>query len=663
VFKKIDITKFALFNDFIWNRDRGIKDNEIFKKVNIIYGRNYSGKTTLSRLFRCIEKNEIHHNYSNADFSIELSAGNKLSQQDIGNVENNIKIRVYNTDFIKDNLSFLHRDDGKIEPFTLLGSYNVELGEKIKDIDEALGKENDSNGLLFSVKKTIENHRRHTKLINNHNDALENLLKEKARKIKIDGVTFNVSNYTITQIKQDIVNITEKNILSEQEIAQIKILIKEDAKADIQKLPESKPKFSEFYENSKNLLTKEVKPSQELTDLINNKILQEWVRQGIEQHKNKEICSFCGNPIPQDLWNKLDAHFNKESETLRNDINEQIKILQSAKQHIDTYSLPNKYAFYESLHTSYDAIIELWHPVKASYADNLAHLIEPLQKREKDIFTVQPVIELEDVSEKILELFKELNKLIYIHNKKSSTLSLDQKKARNDLRLSVVANFLKDIDYKNKTNEINNLKAELPALKMKEENEVSEISTLKEHKRKLEAQAKDESKGAELVNTHLTRFFGCDGLQLVAEKISDSPVTRFKIIRDGVEANNLSEGECSLIAFCYFIAKIEDELNNHELIVYIDDPISSLDSNHIYFMFSLIDSVIAQPKRYTQLFISTHNLDFLKYLQRISVPTDSSGKKDIAHFLIQKEQKLNDKRSRLITMPDYIKKYSTEFNY
>jgi len=47
----------------------------------------------------------------------------------------------------------------------------------------------------------------------------------------------------------------------------------------------------------------------------------------------------------------------------------------------------------------------------------------------------------------------------------------------------------------------------------------------------------------------------------------------------------------------------------------IDDPISSLDSNHVFFVFSLIDSIIAKPKKYTQLFISTHNLDFLKYIK------------------------------------------------
>lgn len=138
----------------------------------------------------------------------------------------------------------------------------------------------------------------------------------------------------------------------------------------------------------------------------------------------------------------------------------------------------------------------------------------------------------------------------------------------------------------------------------------------------------------------------------------------FTINRDGNAAKNLSEGECSLISFCYFIARMEDEmkddLNKEKLIIYIDDPISSLDSNHIFFMFSLIETVIAKPQKYGQLFLSTHNLDFLKYLKRITKPDSNGG---IEHYLVERKQKLSDKRIFLIQMPTHIKNYVTEFNY
>src|SRR5690606_5191014 len=195
----------------------------------------------------------------------------------------------------------------------------------------------------------------------------------------------------------------------------------------------------------------------------------------------------------------------------------------------------------------------------------------------------------------------------------------------------------------------------------------NEIDALMENKTKLEAQAKDESRGAELVNHHLSHFFGHNELRLMAE--GEGPNVRFKVQRDGTEANNLSEGESSLISFCYFVAKIEDELKNDlngsNLIIYIDDPISSLDGNHIFFMYSLIESIIAGPKKYGQLFISTHNLDFLKYLRRLTCPKwklhpDSAEKPDVKHFII-------DRRNRSYTTlrfaPNYLKNYITEFNF
>ena len=69
MFTKIKkIGNFAVFDGFDWNavvRDQGNNVAE-FKEINIIYGRNYSGKTTLSRIFHSLEKGELHEKYPNA---------------------------------------------------------------------------------------------------------------------------------------------------------------------------------------------------------------------------------------------------------------------------------------------------------------------------------------------------------------------------------------------------------------------------------------------------------------------------------------------------------------------------------------------------------------------------------------------------------------------
>ena len=137
--------------------------------------------------------------------------------------------------------------------------------------------------------------------------------------------------------------------------------------------------------------------------------------------------------------------------------------------------------------------------------------------------------------------------------------------------------------------------------------------------------------------------------------------------RSGEYAKNLSEGERSLLAFCYFIAMMDDELNGpgaDKMVIVIDDPISSLDSSHIFFMFSLIESVIAMRMNYGQLFISTHNLDFLKYLKRITIPKTPDGKKSVSWYQIEKLRRGDDDYKSLIKpMPNYLEKYVTEYNF
>lgn len=107
----------------------------------------------------------------------------------------------------------------------------------------------------------------------------------------------------------------------------------------------------------------------------------------------------------------------------------------------------------------------------------------------------------------------------------------------------------------------------------------------------------------------------------------------------------MSEGECSLISFSYFLAIIKDYKESNNLILWIDDPISSL------------DKIIIEHK-YNQIFISTHNLDFLKYLKRLK-----KEKSKVEYFLVEREMKQDKITSKIKKMPNYLKEYVTEFHY
>jgi len=73
--------------------------------------------------------------------------------------------------------------------------------------------------------------------------------------------------------------------------------------------------------------------------------------------------------------------------------------------------------------------------------------------------------------------------------------------------------------------------------------------------------------------------------------------------------------------------------------------------NHIFFVYSLINAKIATPEkceaggeqkeqdRYKQLFISTHNLDFMKYLKRLP---GVRNKNKSEHLIINRRDKVSD---------------------
>ena len=150
---KIDIERFGLFSNYYWKQHIGTENNQIFNKMNIIYGRNYSGKTTLSRIFRCIEMKQLPNNYHNGIFTITTDNSTITNM----NLVCSDKVRVYNTDFVKENLSWLSNEEGDIKPFTLLGSNNVNAEKRITEINEELGGIDEKKGLLYRMRQIEEN--------------------------------------------------------------------------------------------------------------------------------------------------------------------------------------------------------------------------------------------------------------------------------------------------------------------------------------------------------------------------------------------------------------------------------------------------------------------------------------------------------------------------
>lgn len=672
MFSQININSFGSFSGLNWRKSLRDGENTVqdFKRLNILYGRNYSGKTTLSRIFRALETGHIPPNYLGSTFSVQGNKG-EVTQSSI--TKHGYDVRVYNRDFVSDNLSFLINQaiGGEIKTFAIVGEKNKEIEDAIASIQTTLGSIESKAGLRHEL-DTKKKQRDRTKYSHdNAFNALENKLRSHANEKIKQNRTYGTAIYNIDSIKKDIATVKRLRftpLITEEQATKINLL-KQEALPDITETVSIKLQIDSIKKVAEELLSRSIKPTLAIQELLNETVLQAWVKQGIPLHKNnRDTCAFCRQNLPHDVWQVLDSHFNEESSELETSIDLCLTSIDCEIQTIANVLPLSGDKFYAEEKFIFDVNKKSLADCLKVYEQDLDALKTALDSRKNSLFKPVEMPVCKHDSTAMQKVADDINDLICKSNSRTKSLEKDKSVAREALRLTDVASFIGDIAYDSELVRITSLKTEAETANTVYTKAEAEIVKLDLDVTRLQGQQKDERKGAERVNSLLNHFFGHDGIKLEAKGNADNNAVKFEVTRDGRSAYNLSEGECSLIAFCYFIAKLEDpDSKGRDLIIYIDDPISSLDGDHIFFMFSLIESLIAKPiknsdrtnsYRYRQLFISTHNLDFLKYLKKISFPSEKNHGGH-QHFIIER----NGGSSHISLMPSYLRDYITEFNY
>ena len=322
--KKIDsIKNMAVFQDFRWAsslRDNGNNIAE-FKKINILYGRNYSGKTTLSRIFRALETGSISDKYSSSEFNLSFYDGSNATQNSLSS--HGQAVRVFNEDFVKDNLRFIVDDEQTINSFAILGEDNAKLEQEIQKHEAELGSEEDKSGLLGEFLGAEDKFKETRRTHGDKSLELEGKLRDKANKAGT-GIKHNKSfgdaNYNVPKIKTDISTVTKGTYspLTDEQVCKFRDLLREEPKSEIPELSSFSLQYSAITSKAKELIERKIQASDPIQELLNDAALATWVRTGRGHHQEKrDKCAFCGNDLPKDLWEKLDKHFNLESEELR----------------------------------------------------------------------------------------------------------------------------------------------------------------------------------------------------------------------------------------------------------------------------------------------------------------------------------------------------------
>ncbi len=581
--EKITIKKVATYDD------NGIVVSDL-KKVNFIYGANGCGKTTISNFI-----------YNPTDNNFNLCSLNWQNGVSISTL-------VYNKEFRKRNFG-----NGKLGGVFTLGEATAEQVKVIEDKTEELKlikadgiKKKETQAIQIQKKELLENEFKETTWIkiykkyeSNFKEAFIGTLQKESFKNKLLQ-EFNIN----TSLLDTFQNLQEK----------AKTIF-----GDIPKsiTPINPISFNRILEIEQNEIWKKIivgKADVDIAKLIQKLSINDWVNQGREYLVENTTCPFCQEKtITEDFKSQLESFFD---DTYLNDI----KTIKELKQEYNslTQNLINELntveAYQKDLQESKlnnDRFSAYLKTLISQNATNNEFLNNKLKEPSRSF-------ELNSIEEQLVlisELFTNANIEIQKHNDIVANFNAERSNLVNAIWKLIIE------EYRTETTKFITDKTGL-------ETGISALQTQIDLKRKeyveLDNEIKTLSKNVTSIQptideiNRLLKSYGFLNFEIV-------PATEegfYQIQReDGTIAETtLSEGEITFITFLYFLqlskGGISEETVNDERILVIDDPISSLDSNVLFVVSTLIKEIIKEIKAETgnikQILLLTHNVYFHK---------------------------------------------------
>lgn len=659
----------GILKEFNWDKNQSIAGSKLqeFKEINIFYGRNYSGKTTLSRIIQSLERKSLPKHLEDATFEITFEGGSIVTDKTHGTHTH--KVRVFNRDFIKSNLQFLIDDNKVVQPFAVLGAENNILEKQLRILEIKLygDREHGSAGLesrLQIIEEDIRTLGEKKTNIQSHIQQVEGKIVSEINKEvpQLSPYTKNFT-YVASNLADDIELFRLIPPVSRQtEFRHAVSVLNENVSSPIPLPHLPALRLPELILEAQGALQRSLHRPIIFDEADDQPESIDWVGTGVNlHHPHFDECYFCNSKIPTRRTKDLLQYFSSTAKSFDADLVNLIDRLEKERETLEAFQFPALEAFFSEYRRQWESNDKVLRDLRPQYIEQIINIQGDLRKKRRHPGAVFH----KEYSHAEWSRFKNLNErtrsMISSNNRRFQKFESERQGALEEIRLHLVSLKLEENEYWKCKDELRKIGKELKELIGDHEFIDAEIQKTKEDIRLIHRKLQSEENAARIVNNLLSAQLDCPQLKLSAKSEVDIdgeplPVRHFQVLREGDTAYNLSEGEATLVAFCYFIAKLRDvDTADSRPIVWIDDPISSLDNNHIFFIHSMIESEIVRKDRFSQLFISTHNLDFLKYLTRLY----SETKKRRGYYLLERE----GSQSTILPMPKYLQEHATEYNH
>lgn len=568
-----------------------------FKKVNFFYGANGSGKTTISNFI---------YEPTNARFTeCQLKWQNDIK----------LKSLVYNKEFRDRNFG-----KGTIDGVFTLGQATKEEAELIEEKREEL-KELKEKGI--QQKAVLD------KQIEKRDDLEDDFREEVWTSIyKKHEANFKEAFKGVMQKKPFLVRLLEE---FENNISELRTIeeLKERAETILGEIPIKIPEiptidFARLLEiEQEDIWSKKIigKSDVEIAKLIQRLNINDWVNEGKKHLQENKTCPFCQEEtITQNFRNQLESYFDetfvsdtKKTKDLNDDYVRVFENIINELQQIENTEKLNK-----KTKLDLDKFISLLKTLNSQFVANKELLNSKIKEPSRSIAITSTKEQFEEIEKLIITA----NITIKKHNDIVDNYATERNKLVNEIWKFIIENNRTRIEYfiKHKSG----LQKGIDSITKK-------VTELRDKYQKLDKEIKELTKNVTSIQPSVDEInqtlksFGFENFEIVPSKLGTN---QYQIQRTNGELaeSTLSEGEITFITFLYFLQLVkgstkETEITDERILV-IDDPISSLDSNVLFVVSSLLKEITKNIRNgqgnIKQLILLTHNVYFHKEVSFIN---------------------------------------------
>ena len=684
------IKNFGSFKDWSWDE----KKLPEFNKKNLFYGWNGSGKTFLSRIFRDFEQeksildapaeqeNRDDFTYDSAnprDVSVQIELKGDKSWS-LGH-DTGKDIRVFNKEFVERNFTL---ENSEAQGFVLaMGQEANELNDKRKELEKERDTINDE------LEKEKENHDRKEK-------DYDEFRQREAKRIKESvygkgGLQFNINHFQKYEkdLRENPIQVAEKG--PEDALDLIRRLHNKDYKRMTidtaipipQELLEIEEKVSGILKKKISLSTGDPSLEKIKTKTESKPELFKWIQEGFHIHKEEHQtgrCLFCDNKLPPSTLEDYEKFFNKELEKLQKEIKSCINSIKQIRiiSHYDEFPSIESFINIEEGAEKSKALEEAYSFIRAQTVPNehsvhkkssYVHQIKEqakrlLQEKEKNLtktewqdFIYPNDIDLDQFKVKIEQAKETVDTQINGYN---LYIDRQEKELKKEIECYIKQSVMDFINgTKDKATELENCTNTIEKKKQQQEKNKKKLEENQQAIRNSEGVAADEvtKKWQEITNNPVL---------CLEESEENQEHKKLKIKRGEIPATYLSEGEKTSLYFAYFLTKMERE--PEPCIVFIDDPISSLDINHSYQVVRFLKDLWSDHREkkgrvVNQFFIATHNFEFFCSIREWFSDEKKENKNASFYFVTKEAAGPKELVSVIEPLPESLSKYGSEYQY